>query len=130
MKACKENHYLHNPSLKERARNMRRKGTKAEAYLWKFVLRKNIMGYTFHRQRPVLNYIVDFMCKELLLIIETDGATHLLEGAKEKDEKRQLELEKVGFKVIRFEDGMVLNNIGWVTTIIEQEIKKIEASMK
>jgi very-short-patch-repair endonuclease len=126
MKACKENHYLYNPTLKDRARNMRRKGTKAEAYLWKFILQKNIMGYNFQRQRPILNYIADFMCKELLLIIETDGATHLLDGAKEKDEKRQLELEQSGFTVIRFEDGVVLNNISWVTSIIEQEIKKLE----
>jgi very-short-patch-repair endonuclease len=88
MKACKENHYLYNPILKDKARTMRQKGTKAEAYLWKFILRKSIMGYNFQRQRPVLNYIADFMCKELLLIIETDGATHLLDGAKEKDGKR------------------------------------------
>jgi very-short-patch-repair endonuclease len=126
MKACKENHFLYNPNLKKRARNMRSKGTKAEAYLWKFILQKSIMGYKFQRQRPVMNYIADFMCKELMLIIETDGATHLLNGAKEKDEKRRLELEQVGFTVICFEDGVVLNNIGWVTSIIEQEINKIK----
>lgn len=129
MKASKENNYLYNVKLKERARVLRRKGTKAEAFLWKFALQKNIMGYTFLRQRPVMNYIADFMCKELMLIIETDGATHLLEGAREKDDKRQHELGKAGFTVIRFEDGVVLNNLDWVTSIVEQEIEKQAAFM-
>ncbi len=105
--ADKYNNYLYNPELIERARRLRNNGTKAEAYLWKFALKNRIMGYKFLRQRPVMNYIADFMCPELLLIIETDGVTHLLEGAKEKDLIRQNNLEKAGFKVLRFEDGMV-----------------------
>jgi very-short-patch-repair endonuclease len=123
-KATRENNYLYNPKLKERARVLRRKGTKAEAYMWKFVLSKNSMGYKFIRQRPVKYFIADFMCMELLLIIECDGATHLLEGAQDRDEKRQKALEDVGFKVIRFEDGIVINHIGLVCTIVEQEIEK------
>ena len=50
--------------------------TKAEACLWKYVLRAGKMkSFQFRRQRPVLNYIADFMCKELMLIIEVDGIT-------------------------------------------------------
>jgi len=82
--ASKENNYLYNINLKERARYLRRKGTKAEAYLWKFVLKDRIQGYKFLRQRPIMNYIVDFMCPELMLIIETDGSSHLIEGAEKK----------------------------------------------
>ncbi len=81
-KATKENNYLYNKDLRERARVLRRKGTKAEAYLWKFALKNKMQGYKFLRQRPVMNFIADFMCPELMLIIETDGASHLLEGAK------------------------------------------------
>ena len=68
-------------------------------------------GFSFRRQRPILNYIADFMCKELMLIIEVDGLTHHWEGAYEKDLLRQQELEKVGFTVLRFHDDEVLNDI-------------------
>ena len=124
-KAKKENNYLYNPKLKERARRLRTKGTKAEAYLWKFALKNKMMGYKFLRQRPVLNYIADFMCPELLLIIEADGATHLLEGAEKKDLKRQRALENVGFTVLRFEDNVIINNMTWVLSIIEQEVQRL-----
>ncbi len=84
MQATKENNFHYNPKLKNRSRYLRSKSTKAEVYLWKFALSNKIMRYRFLRQRPVLNYIADFMCKELLLIIEVDGVTHLLEGAEKK----------------------------------------------
>lgn len=52
--------------------------TKAEACLWKYVLSSGkLKGYKFKRQRPVLQYIADFMCPDLMLIIEVDGITHL-----------------------------------------------------
>ncbi len=129
-KATKENNYLYNKDLRERARVLRRKGTKAEAYLWKFALKNKMQGYKFLRQRPVMNFIADFMCPELMLIIETDGASHLLEGAEKKDLARQRELEQVGFVVLRFEDGAVLNNLSMVLTIIEQEVKELEEKLK
>jgi very-short-patch-repair endonuclease len=124
------NHYLHNPGLTGYAKRMRTKGTKAEAYLWKFGLKNRVMGYKFLRQRPVMSYIADFMCPELRLIIETDGSSHLLEGAAEKDQIRQQNLEKAGFTVLRFEDSMVLNNLGVTLSIIEQEVEKLAAKRK
>ncbi|MCW3076617.1 MAG: hypothetical protein JWO32_1226, partial [Bacteroidetes bacterium] len=54
--------------------------TKSEVCLWKYAFRAKQMGYTFNRQQPVLNYIADFMCNELKLIIEVDGYTHLSGG--------------------------------------------------
>ena len=122
-KATIANNYLYNPKLKGRARALRNKGTKAETYLWKFALKKSIMGYAFFRQRPVMNYIADFLCPELMLIVEVDGATHLLEGAKERDLKRQQKLEHAGFKVLRIEDDAIINILSWVLSYIEQEIK-------
>ena len=124
-KATKENNYLYNINLRERARILRRKGTKAEAYLWKFALKNKIQGYKFLRQRPIMNFIADFMCPELMLIIETDGASHLFEGAEKKDQTRQRKLEQAGFTVLRFEDGAVLNNLSMALTIIEQEVKEL-----
>jgi very-short-patch-repair endonuclease len=69
------NHY--NNNLQPFANNLRRTMTKAEACLWKYALKsRHIKGYGFRGQRPVLNYIADFMCPELRLIIEVDGYSH------------------------------------------------------
>ena len=124
------NHYLHNPRLTSYAKKLRKHGTKAEAYLWKFGLKNRMMGYKFLRQRPVLNYIADFMCPELQLIIEADGISHLMEGAAEKDKKRQQKLEEAGFTVLRFDDGMILNNLGLTLSIIQQEVEKLAEKKK
>ena len=75
-----KNNLYYNKALQPQANELRKNMTKAEACLWKFVLKaKKLRGYQFRRQRPVLNYIADFMCKELMLIIEVDGYTHTLE---------------------------------------------------
>ena len=101
--------------------------TKSEACLWKYALKaRKMKGYQFRRQRPVLNYIADFMCKELNLIIELDGVTHHSEEAALKDENRTRTLEKHGFKVIRFADEEVLNNMQGVIWQIENAIDEIE----
>ncbi len=129
--ANKENHYSYNKNLKSYARENRNSMTKAEACLWKYVLRAGMMkGYGFRRQRPVLNYIADFMCKELLLIIEVDGITHHFEETIAKDKIRQQNLEDAGFTVIRFADEEVLHNIESVrqqilNTIVQLEQKHI-----
>ena len=73
----------------------------------------------------MLIYIADFMCKELLLIIECDGATHLMDGAEMKDLKIQKALEAVGFTFLRFEDGMILNHLSLALGIIEQEVERL-----
>jgi very-short-patch-repair endonuclease len=83
-------------------------------------------GYVFRRQRPVLTYIADFMCIRLKLIIEVDGRSHTFAGARERDAVRQRALESAGFRVIRFSDGEVLNEMGWVKERIVEEIRRIE----
>lgn len=74
-----ESYNLYNKKLQPYASKNRKQMTKAEACLWKYVLKAKMTGYTFNRQRPVLNYIADFMCKEKKLIIEVDGITHTFE---------------------------------------------------
>ncbi len=101
--------------------------TKAQACLWKYALRaRGIKGYQFRRERPVLNYIADFMCKELKLIIEVDGITHQLEETIMKERKRDAELQQAEFVVMRFTDEQVLKHIGWVIEEIENKIEEIE----
>lgn len=110
--ADKQNLWHYNADLKSFARENRKEMTKAEACIWKYLLsRKQMMGYQFRRQRPILNYIADFLCKELMLIIEVDGLTHQWEEVAKKDIIRQHELEQVGFTILRFHDEEVLSDI-------------------
>ncbi len=87
------------------------------------------MGTKFLRQRPVLNYIADFMSRELLLIIECDGASHMIEGADERDKVRDKILENVGFRILRFGDDMVIDNLSLTQSIIEQTVKERKAEL-
>ncbi len=102
--------------------------TKAEACLWKHALRaRKINGQRFSRQRPVMSYISDFMCKKLKLIIEVDGITHQFEPVIKNDIIRQKNLEAAGFTVIRFTDDEVLGEIG---EVIEKIILVVEGLEK
>ena len=125
------NNWHYNKNLQPFANKLRKKMTKAEACLWKYVLKAGKMKYwQFRRQRPVLNYIADFMCKDLLLVIEVDGITHLWDETIEKDQNKEKELEKVGFKVIRFPDEEVLRDIENVRRMIEYWVDERQKELK
>jgi len=127
MKAEKSNNYCYNKNLKQLANTLRMNLTKSEACLWKYALRaRKMKGYQFRRQRPVLNYIADFMCKELKLIIELDGITHQNDDAVVKDNIRTLVLENVGFTVIRFTDEEVFTDLPGVICSVEKVIDYLE----
>ena len=101
-----------------------------EACLWKYVLKaKQLHGYQFRRQRPILKYIVDFICLELMLLIEVDGLTHHWEETIVKDKKKQTDLEAAGFTVLRFTDDEVLNNIKIVHDYLEYWIESKIAAL-
>ena len=104
--------------------------TKSEACLWKYVLRAGKMkGYGFRRQRPIMNYIADFMCKELMLVIEVDGFSHWNNEAKNEDAQREKVLLRAGFTVLRFTDEEVLNNLAQVQEKIERWIDEKEKTV-
>lgn len=123
--AGKANYLYYNKTLKTLARELRNNGTKAEVRLWSELLRGGITGYTFLRQRPLLNYIADFLCKELKLIIELDGFSHEFEQQWKKDKARQKELEETGFTVLRFTDDEVMNDLRNVESEIMYWIEKL-----
>ncbi|HEY1031804.1 MAG TPA: endonuclease domain-containing protein [Flavipsychrobacter sp.] len=125
-----DNHNDYNKQLRGLAGKLRKDMTKAEASLWKYVLRAGMMkGYTFNRQRPVLTYIADFMCKPLKLIIEIDGITHQFEDVGAKDVQRQQALQEAGYTILRFSDNDVLNDIENVKYAIADCIEDIEKQM-
>ena len=116
----------YNPKLKEFARQLRNNSTKSEIYLWKHLKGKQMCGYDFHRQKPLDNFIVDFFCHELMLAIEIDGYTHLLEEVQIKDEEKEDRLNKLGVNVLRFHDDLVFNDIENVLREIEAYIVEYE----
>lgn len=107
--------------LKEAACWLRSNMTAAEKVLWSRLRGKQLLGYDFDRQKPFLNYIVDFYCFKLKLIIEIDGFSH--DYKFEYDEKRQCELEGQGFTVLRFQDKEVKMS---VDSVIEKIVDVIE----
>lgn len=120
----------YNPKLKELARQLRNQSTKSEIKLWQFLKGKQLKGYRFIRQKPLLNYIVDFYCYDLKLVIELDGYTHDFEEGQNRDFKKQQELEGVGLMVVHFTDKDVMENIEGVLAHLMRVIIDIEESSR
>jgi adenine specific DNA methylase Mod/very-short-patch-repair endonuclease len=109
-----------NPNLKERARELRKAGNLAEIIFWKQVRNKQFLGLDFDRQKIVGNYIVDFYCKELGVVVEIDGDSH--NEKMEYDAKRDEYLKSLGLKVYHVRAEDVLNNIEGVMKFLETEL--------
>ena len=76
------------------------------------------------RQKPIGNYIVDFFCSKLNLVIEIDGESHF--GTEEKDNKKQTFLESIGLTVLRFDNDQVKQGLEYVLTDLENWIIEFE----
>ena len=113
----------YNRKLKRFAQVNRKIGNLSEALLW-LQLKNNKMKYDFHRQKPVGNYIVDFYCPELCLVIEIDGMSH--NDKIERDLHREQYLYDSGMNLIRFDDRDIKKKIDSVLVIIKGTIRAIE----
>ncbi|MCW3123805.1 MAG: methylase [Flavipsychrobacter sp.] len=109
----------YNPKLKAFAKQLRNNSTNSEVLLWKHISGKKMMGYDFHRQKPIDNYILDFFCYELMLGIELDGITHHVEEVYKRDTQKEARLKELGISLLRFNDYEVLNDIDNVVRGIE-----------
>ena len=109
--------------LQEFRRELRGRLTPAEAFLWKHVKARQFMGKRFTRQHSIGWFIVDFYCAYERLIIELDGQGHFNPTAKAYDAKRTAFLESLGYKVIRFENRMVFENLALVLNDIASHFK-------
>lgn len=96
------------------AKSLRKRPTDAERFLWKYLRANQIDGLKFRRQEPIGKYIVDFVCYEKRLIVEVDGGQH----SSDRDEGRDAWLNSQGFKVQRFWNHEVLQNIEGVVHLI------------
>ena len=116
----------YNAKLKTLARELRNRSILAEVLLWNRLKNGAMLGYDFHRQRPIDEYIVDFYCPELMLAIEIDGNSHGLKGPNDVD--RQCRLESLGVRFIRFDDRMVKKEMPSVLSSIEGWIREKSGS--
>ncbi|HEY4479987.1 MAG TPA: endonuclease domain-containing protein [Candidatus Paceibacterota bacterium] len=109
---------IHNiQKLLDRRKELRKNQTPQEEKLW-WYLKDKRLGIKFRRQHSIGGYIVDFYCKEKNLIIELDGEIHNKIEAKEYDLVRDKFLKELGFKVLRFRNLEIEENI-------EKVLKKV-----
>lgn len=100
------------------ARHLRTHSTDAERVLWRHLRAYRLRGHKFRRQAPIGRYIVDFVCFEMRLVIELDGGQHAERTKYESD--RTAWLRRQGFRVLRFWNTDVLNNLEGVREVIAE----------
>jgi very-short-patch-repair endonuclease len=115
-------HRIH-PTIRKFARELRQPQTPAEATLWRYLRNRNLQ-YKFRRQHPIDFFIIDFYCAEAKLLIEIDGASHLVKDQIEYDLSRTEYLEGMGYKVIRFTNDDVRYTINEVVNEIVRTVEK------
>jgi len=117
----------YNPRLKDFSRDLRSRRQLSETLLWN-CLKSKKTGYSFSRQKPILNYIADFFCKELRLVLEIDGSSHFSVEAQEKDRERDRQMEVLGLRVIRVKDSDVRRNPDRVVDWLMEQVKEMAIS--
>jgi acetylglutamate kinase len=110
----------------QRAEELRNRMTPAEESLWRH-LHINEWKLKFRRQHPISNYVVDFYCHTIKLVIELDGGIHEVEEVKILDKEREENLKALGLTVIRFKNEMVFNDRKKVLETISNHIKLLQS---
>ncbi|HMV42795.1 MAG TPA: endonuclease domain-containing protein [Leptospiraceae bacterium] len=115
----------HNKNLKKKARKLRRNMTSAEKMIWYQLLAKDkLEGFRFLRQKPIDEYIADFYCHKLKLVIEIDGESHLAEEAKDYDEHRTRVLNAYGIEVVRYTNEQIRNHLDEVEKDLKEKVSR------
>lgn len=112
------------PHLLEWRRDLRNNLTKAEAFLWTKLQRRQLEGRKFRRQHSFGPFIIDFYCPSEKLAVELDGAGHFTEEGMQYDAERTKFLNEYNIKVIRFENNLVFQNTNEVLQEIKSHFKK------
>ena len=112
------------PTDYRRAKKLRQDPTNGEQILWHQLRKASITtGIQFRRQHPIHPYIADFVCLKAHLIVEVDGVSHNVRI--EKDKKRDENLRKMGYEVLRFTNEEVLKNRKGVVEVILNRAEEI-----
>ena len=110
--------------LKNLSRRLRKQMTDAELKLWGRIRRKRICGVQFYRQKPLLDFIVDFYAPKARLVIEVDGGQHFEPEHQRRDALRDQRLEKQGIRVLRYDNTKVLKELDAVVEEIHHIVEK------
>lgn len=109
-------------NIEQVARLLRQKLTPAEAQLWSALRGRQLLGLKFRCQHPVGRFILDFYCPSCKLVIEVDGGIHAQQKA--YDEARTAHLQSFGYRVLRFTNEEVLNDL---QTVLARIVEAAEA---
>ncbi len=112
-----------NKNLKAFARRLRKNMTDAEQALWFRLRRKQLNGRIFYRQKNIGNYIVDFYCPGVKLVVELDGGQHYSVEGSAQGRMRDKYLANLGLRVLRFSDLDVLKNMDAVLSVLYEHTK-------
>ena len=114
--------FSYNPNLKNFAKKNRRAGNLPEVKLWNYLKNNQIHGKDFDRQKIIGNYIADFYCSKLQLIIEIDGINHEFQADKIRDEY----MEKLGIKILRISARAILYDFEMTIEYIYDVVAKLK----
>jgi len=114
-------HYGAGAAIFKKAKELRDSPTRAEALLWEKIRRNQLSGFKFRRQHPIANFIADFYCHEVRLVVELDGRMHHKIEQKDYDKGREHELRTFAIKVLRFKNEEVINDIELVVSKISKK---------
>lgn len=112
-----------------RARDLRKRQTRAEATLWQHLRASRLDGLRFRRQHPIDRYFVDFACVSLKLVIELDGKVHDEDRQQIDDYHRQQTIEAFGWSVLRFTNDQVMGALPGVLNAIRNHARLAGASI-
>jgi 5-methyltetrahydrofolate--homocysteine methyltransferase len=113
----------------EHARALRSNMTHAEQILWSRLRAHRMDGHKFRRQHALGSYIADFVCLKARLVIEVDGETHDAASRQTLDTKRTGYLEKLGFRVLRFENYQIVEELDAVIEAISAALVPANAPL-
>ena len=119
----RDNQIINLDYLKDFRRSLRKRLTPAEAALWSLLKNRQAFGLRFRRQTSMKNFIVDFYCPGIRMIIELDGEPHFTQEQADKDQKRDNELIALGFKVFQYENLVVFDHPDFIFDDIKSLIQ-------
>jgi very-short-patch-repair endonuclease len=114
-----------NELIKLASRSMRKSPTASETRFWELVRKNRLGGFRFRRQHPIENFIVDYYCPELKLVIEIQGSVHDKPDAVAKDHERVDFLKAIGYRYLEFDAQRILSDPRLIETQLLDYLRKV-----
>ena len=108
-----------------RARKLREDSSTTEKLVWELLRKKRFHGLKFRRQHQIGDFIVDFYCDQLKLVVELDGPVHNNDVSRERDELKDRSLNRMGFNVVRVGNKLPVKDQGGFMALLERKMAEI-----